>query len=587
MWYANPRMDNFGQKLLNHWPIIVVGALLFILAVVMIITFLIAEKRDVKFRNSINELSSSVRVFVINVPAGSVDYFNMSSISNVRHQTLSQFYQQFPISEQKKVITWINSLTDPMANPPMFLETDIHDTKVHKQYFSMLQANSVDKEKQIIHLESYLLKYMTASRGNSSSTHGLSTMKDLTKAIESNSKKRGITACYRFLYKKIQDKDKEIDPVKFNQIKNAIFPFLQGYNKRFLLQADGNDLIFSDLHVQERAKSLYLLHSVRNSINRYLSINGIANLIDIRIGVVEHSAITADGATIISQAKKTAEIAFEDKNILLWYEKGKEAISMFNDSSYRTEVERIINEKKLNYYFRPIYSVDKAKTIGYFCKSEPKDTYFDSMEELKDYALRTEDDRDLFATVAKNTLPLFVSERQSELQMLFYPVRIEERGYMLTVFARILKSSAAHIVFLFEENDIRNALANSSPEMIVEDMRLIRAKGYEVGLLLKEGELLLPPEIYSAFDYFICEFAFAGSAAEMDALNRSRLHGLVEKLLKYRKPIIATDIEGWPSIELLVRSGVRYISSESFAPYDPMILPLPPKSVRRINDFKK
>ena len=39
-----------------------------------------------------------------------------------------------------------------------------------------------------------------------------------------------------------------------------------------------------------------------------------------------------------------------------------------------------------------------------------------------------------------------------------------------------------------------------------------------------------------------------GNAKDMDALVRSQLHVMVEKLLKYHKPIIANDIEGWASL---------------------------------------
>jgi hypothetical protein len=124
------------------------------------------------------------------------------------------------------------------------------------------------------------------------------------------------------------------------------------------------------------------------------------------------------------------------------------------------------------------------------------------------------------------------------------------------------------------------------PMSFFADMRLIKAKGYEVALLLNESDLLLPSNLYNAFDYFVVSFAFAGSATGMDTRIRSELHALVEKLLKYNKPIIASDIDGWNAIELLVRSGLNYISSESFAPYNQMIVPLPPKNVRKVQDMK-
>ena len=78
---------------------------------------------------------------------------------------------------------------------------------------------------------------------------------------------------------------------------------------------------------------------------------------------------------------------------------------------------------------------------------------------------------------------------------------------------------------------------------------------------------------------------FAGSAKNMDALVRSQMHVLVERLLKYEKPIVANEVEGWPSLELLVRSGLLYISAECFAPYSEMIQPVSPKSIKKVDEF--
>ena len=60
----------------------------------------------------------------------------------------------------------------------------------------------------------------------------------------------------------------------------------------------------------------------------------------------------------------------------------------------------------------------------------------------------------------------------------------------------------------------------------------------------------------------------------MDARIRSKL------------PIIASDMEDWYAIEIIVRSGLDYISSDAFAPYELMLNPPPAKSVKKIRDMK-
>ena len=572
------------ENLIQYWPIyasilLVVGVLLAVL-----ISFIVSNRHYEDYLKQIDEQTNSVRVFIIDIPNNQVKYFNATTLSKVRYMTTSEFYSQFPMSQQKRVINWIYAVMEANSQAPDIFEVDIQVTRNKKQYFSLLQVDSVDRKKQVLHLQSYLLKYMMPLK-LSNDNHGLSTVKDFTAALASSGRRKGVTACFRFSYRKIQDKDKEIDSLIFNQLKNALAPFID--SKHLLIQCSMNELVLTDLKINERAKSIYFVRSALNAINRFLALNGYNSLIDVRVGAVEHRFFTGDAAGILEQARKTAQIAFDEKDQILWHQKGRESLNPLNDASYRTEVERIINEKKLSYYFRPIYGVREKKTVGYFTKAQPRDTYFDSIEELKDYASRTDDAQDLFSTIARNTIPIFVNERLDEDSVLFFPVRTEERGYMLLTFAKLAKAKQAHLVFLFSESDIKTHFDAGNPDAIIDDMRSIKAKGYQVGLFLNEGELTLPPVVYTAYDYFVCSFAFAGSANEMDTLVRSQLHALVEKLLKYDKPIIATDIEGWASIELLVRSGLNLISAESFAPYDQMILPLPAKSVRRVTDMKK
>ena len=579
-------MDYF--VLLNirqNWAIYLSVGMLIFVAIAVLVTFIVAEKRNKDYKRILEEQSNSVRVFVLNLKEDTVSYFNVTSLQNIHHCTVTEFYQKFPVSEQKKVINWIDALSDKNAQAPDYLETDIQENKTRRQYFSMLQVEAVDHDKGLIHLQSYLLKYMGTSRSEGANNHGLSTMKEVEEAIQAGGTRRGLTIVFRFIYKKITEKDKEIEPLVFNQFKNALFPFLQG--KRYLMQASGNELVFCDLRIDEKAKGIYLVRSCINAINRYLSLNGLTSVIELRAGVAEHRYFQKEPDNIIESARRLAIEAFADKGTALWYERGRKRRKATDDNSYRTEVERIINEKKLRYKFRPVFAVTEGKVMGYLTKAEPIDTYFDSMEELKDYAMRTQDDRSLFHTVAKETIQRFLSERPSEEQCLFYSVRLAERGYMLITFARLPGARQAHLVLTFNEADISSRLDRMDEDGIISDMRAIKAKGYEVALCLNSNQLQLPSKVYSAFDYFICSFAFENASVEGSSTRlRSHLHTLVEKLLKYQKPIIASDFDGWPAVELMVRSGLEYISSEAFAPYDVMMNPVNPKLMKRVKDMK-
>jgi hypothetical protein len=74
---------------------------------------------------------------------------------------------------------------------------------------------------------------------------------------------------------------------------------------------------------------------------------------------------------------------------------------------------------------------------------------------------------------------------------------------------------------------------------------------------------------------------------EIKKSSRSRLsiRTLVEQLLKYHKPIIATDLSSWQSIELIIKSGIYIISSEIISNSSEMLLPLDKRKSERINNL--
>lgn len=579
--------ETFLKEIIKNWPFYAGLFLLFVALVVAILVLVINNVRFGKFEEDLAQTVNSSRIFVINIRTGQVTYFNVLTPNKVKKITLSRFYQQFPNTQQNKVINWINLVAEGAENAPDYLETDATVGKSRKSYFSMLEVDSVDIEKGIIHLQSYLLKYLSSGRGSyNPEHHGLSTSKQYQEAMANSNKRRGVSIVFRFAYRRIQEKENPIDPLTFNQLKNVLFPFAA--NRRMLLQLDKNELMLVDFHIPGKPDGLRLAKDCIMAINRYLSLNGHTSRMDVRAGIVEHRLFPGDAETVLEQAKRTATIAFSDTQPVIFYERGSEARANLEDAnSFRTEVERIIQDNKIAVSFRPIYAVKEGKVFGYFAKADPVNTYFDSMDDLHDYAARTDDDRALFSTVARNTIPTYIAQNQNPDAKLFYPVRVEDRGHMLLIFAKLAGAKTTHTVFLFKETDIRAHFDAAAPDAIIDDMREIKAKGYEVGLYLEEGELLLAPNIYNAFDYFVWSLRFAGTATGMDAKIRSQMHSLVEKLLKYKRPIIATDIEGWDSIELLVRSDMRYISSEFFAPFDPMITPPPSKSVKKIRDIKR
>jgi hypothetical protein len=99
--------------------------------------------------------------------------------------------------------------------------------------------------------------------------------------------------------------------------------------------------------------------------------------------------------------------------------------------------------------------------------------------------------------------------------------------------------------------------------------------------------LLLDTKIYEKCDAFFVDFGESSEEGGLDTKIRVELHALVEKLLHYNKPIIANSLMSWNALELVVSSGIAYVSSDIFAPYDAMFRPINDKALDRLKAMKE
>lgn len=578
-------LEQFLRHFLKYWPYY--ASLFFAVsaAITIIIVLMVLHRKYDNYTKQMFKMTSFVRTYIVDIKAQIVTTFRFDDLSHPSQLTINEFYNRFPEGDQARVVNWVNAIADPATKTPEFLETDIHDRYSRRRFFSILQLTKVDYEKGLINLDSYAFKNIPLSQGKGD-IHGLANPKMLQDAIIANDHHRGATIAFHVAYRRIQDQDNPIDLLHFNMIKNALAPYIS--SKCILAQYSANDLVLTDLRLKSHGHVEELVVDALKLVQRRLAIEGMLDIFDVRCGIVEHFHYNGDIHKIVETAHKLSMDALAENARYLFFEEGREYLLALQGANFRTEVERIIQENKISILFRPIYAVKRSAVIGYFAKALPINTYFESMDNLYEYALRTGDEQMLFTVIAKNAIPVFMNQAPNPNAKLFYPVRMQSRPHMLKAFAflKANKNRDVHIVFTFHEDDVKSNIDAAHIDDFIAELRTVKAKGYEIALTFDKGELSLASQIYEIFDYFVCSYAFAGRASEMDGLIRSQLHSMVEKLLKYQRPIIATDIEGWSAIELLIRSSIQYISSDTFAPFDRMILPPPAKSVKRIKDIR-
>ncbi len=555
------------------------------LMIFVVITFSMVNHSFRAYEKKMEQESISTRIFAIDVKNNHVVFFNRSDMKNKREMDLTSFYFHFHQNDTEKVQQWIYSIVTNPKGADQYLEADVLVNRGKATYFSLLKLIKYDPKVGIIHIESHILKYITPTNFSSKKKGALVGVvkRSVMKGIIAKGKSlRGFTFAIRFFY--IRQKalsNEKIERYMMMTLKNEVYPFASDrHNPRQIIDDSGSEILLFDIHIQSKDEAMQLATSIAHSLKKSIGVNGYNDSVNFAIGVVENAQFYQDFDMIVQKAQETCITAQQNGQDVFIYQKSRGPISQelnkFND-----EVDRLLDKNNLRYLYRPIIDTSRSgSAFGYFEYVRAYGSPFSSFAEMSKYAARVGRNRELFATVAKTVIPKFASEKPNQNCRLFLSVSMMDIDNMSEILPQIPQSKDVRLVLVFDEQEVNE---NSSQlELLNASLKKFRVLGYEIALLLQDKNLLLDPSVYTNFDYFV---AGASMMGEIKKNNRVRLsiHTLIEQLMKFSQPIIATDLEGWPAVELIIKSGISIVSSEAISPSNDMLLPVEKKKIDKLH----
>lgn len=555
-----------------------------ILLSVLIFFFVLSQHNEKEFRKQVNYESTTTRVFVIDVKKNKFVQFNKSDIGNKTEDDLFSFYSSFHPNDIERVKNWIFQICTNPKDAPEYLEADVLLNKSKSFCFSLLRLVDYKSEIGLIHLESHLLKYITPINATKKKSDrkgpiGIVKRQTIMQTINRNKSLSGFTYCIRFFYtkRKIISNDK-IERYMIMNLKNAIYPYASNPKApRQILDNGDSEVFLFDLRISNKESAMQLATSISRSLKRQMEVNGFAGYIDFSIGLVENGTFYQDYDAIEEKAREACIAGQTNSKDIVLYQRN---IGSANEMvQYNEQIEHILKDNVLRFLYRPIINVRTAQTIGYFEYVKAYDSPFSNFSEMSKYASRINKNLDLFAIVCKNVIPKFLAERQVENTSLFLTISMIDINNIVEIITHIPNYTKANIILVLDEQELNENSANV--ELLIQTLERIKEAGFELALSLKDKNLLLNDKVYFLFHYYV-----VGSAMmeEVKHNNRIRLslYALIESLLKYNRPIIATDLEGWQAVELIIKSGISYISSDAVAPSNDMLLPVEKKKMEKI-----
>lgn len=576
-------MWNFNDN--NFVLLFIICLMVIIFVITVTLLFAIGKYKSDKFSRQIDYESSTIKFFIIDIKKNVITTFYKSDIKKRLVLDMVSFYGQFHPNDVDKVKQWIFQITVGDPKTEQFLEADVLLKKNKKPCFSLLKLLKYDNEKGTIHIESHLLKYITPTNANKVKNYrkkvpvGVLKKSQIVSLIKKNKSLRGYTIAVRFFYTKQKAlSNNNIERHMLMTLKNIVYPFATGKNiQRQILDNGDNEIYIFDLHMSEAKESVALSTSIAHAIRKQIEVNGFSGFISFTIAVVQNKQYYQDFDKILESCNESCILGQTNEQEIVIHERNIQTSS--NSDKYKDQVEHLFDKDALRYLFRPIIDINKSKTIGYFQYVKAYDSAFTNLQEMIKYSAKVGLNNELFALMCKHVIPKFVSENQVEDCKLFLMVSLLGVDKIQPLIEEISSSSNAQIVFVFDEQEI-NENASDFNALSSALTSLIRS-GHQLSLFLKDKDLLLDNEIYRLFDYFI-----VGSSmlSEIRKNNRIRLsaYTLIESLMKYKKPIIATDLESWQAVELIIESGISILSSDVVSPVNDMLLPVEKKKMEKL-----
>ena len=561
--------------------LLVVGLLL----TLVIVYYAVGAHNENKFNKQISYESTTTRIFIIDVKKNKYMVFNKSDISNKKTADLFSFYSSFHPNDVEKVKSWIFDICVNPDEVNEYLEADVLINKTNKVCFSLLRLLEYNREIGLIHLESHLLKYITPLNEPKKKTNakkaptGIVKRSQIMQLINKNKALSGFTYCIRFFYtkQKVISNDK-IERYMVMNLKNAVYPFAANPRlTRQMLDNGDNELFLFDLRISNKESAMQLANSMAKAIRREMEVNGFAGFINFSIGVVENANFYRDFDSIEEKAREACMAGQTNSKEIVLHQRNIEA----NNETilYNQQIEHILKENVLRFLYRPVINAKTAQTIGYFEYVKAYDSPFSSFAEMSKYASRINLNGELLAKVSKNVIPKFIMERPDESMRLFFTISMVDVNSVYEIISQIPNYQKAHIILVFDEQEINENSTNI--ELLVHILEGLKEKGFELALSLKDKNLLLNDTVYFQFHYFVVGSAMMEEVKENNRIRLS-LYALIESLLKYSRPIIATDLEGWQAVELIIKSGINYISSDAISASNDMLLPIEKKKMEKV-----
>jgi len=528
------------------------------------------------FEETVKDESKAPREFIVELNKGRVSYFNKNKIKRKTTVGMEDFYNKFCEPDRNKLREWLLNIAFDHKKENNVLPIDVFLWGKRETRLSLLKLISYNEEKHIIHLESHILKYARPNNVVINKTVGVS-FDEYKKSLNFLNRKLGYTFCFQIF----DDPDTPFinddqERIAVYSLKDILYGICDKRWYRIAIEKDFRTLLVVDRSINNVKKAKMFTEHICELIKKQIAILNMDEVIKFSIGVCKNSYFENDYDEVYEASRECALFAKENNHNHYIYE--QYGSIELKDDVYKKEINLILTiPHKLSYLYTPILDVQNGTTYGFITKIRFHSSCITSYEQMMKYGYRFEKGEYLYSLVTDGFLNQYIEKISNKNIPIFLSTTVYDLIYAEKVLNRIRDIDKISVVLALDGNDVKI----SDAAMIASSIRELKQKGFKFALLLDHKFSTLDTNLYPLFDYFLIA-PDSSMEYEKDKIISFSLRILIESLLKYKKPIIATSIPSWKKVELMVISGLQYVASDSIARYSEYLLPISRKKIEKI-----
>jgi hypothetical protein len=580
----------------------IVGAVLLIIICLIIVYLSISKSRNQSYKNRISAEFTDCITYVIDLKSQTVTWFKLKNLRKIRTVTYVEFLNFFEVKDQNSIrnrmISMLEVDTKKNGSDNVVLTNMLYkEGKRFLVYRTVLFASQIDKENKLIYLNADTLLHVPNDEFKKSVFKNLKSvnplllkhkpyylLSEMKKAYEGNEFMKA-NLYFIKLFKMLDEAVVKNEYYVRYELMDYVCRCFKGVDLYYYLNPDNpQEVMFIDNTLMNSYQINHKIKEILDSINELLEIYGYLNTLVPVITASKVTSLNKNFETAYQDMQKFTQTVYNDnKNYSFFYPENSGMHSA--EEGYKSEIDHILRNQLIDVYYSPvIHLLDRNSIIeSYTFKIFPKSNIFKSYQDLEKFCAQYEEQQEVFSISSKKIISTFLTQKGDASFKLFFPIEMLDLPFAIKSFPHISNLNNANISFLFKNNVFIDFETDPYYLRTIQNLKL---KSYELGLLITIGDFSLKDDTYKLFDLFVfdCSKLNNVKATSVDFIN---LHALLTKFVKFQKPIVCVNVNNWPLLELLSKSGVRYFGGDVISQYSSMLLPLDKRVIKKLSNLSK